>query len=362
MVRRADTNQKSDNGRMSWPPVPRKGCASLLMLLALSQLGCSRRAFRNPLFKGQDPWVIFNNGEYLFSGSYCGLAEICLKRSKTLAGLADAPWEGLWKPSRDSDPNAKEIWSPELHEVDDRWYIYYSADDGRNDKHRLYVLASDAGPQGPFHEATTGLPHGQMQIQPDRWAIDPNVFQAADGRMYLTWSCTNQGGAAFPQRICLALLKTPLSIQEPAVYISAPTEAWETRDAAIQEGPVGYTRAGHTYITYSASASFIAKDYAVGVLALAPGGSPVDPRAWTKSGPIFDRHGATYGPGSVVFVPSRDGKQDWNVYHAINSFSCVPAYTCRSIRMQPMRFDQAGYPQLGIPRDPGERLDLPSGE
>ena len=333
-----------------------------MLLSWLSLLGCSHRTFCNPVFKGQDPWVVFAGGEYLFSGSYCGLAEICLKRSKTLVGLSDAPWKGLWKPSQDTDPNSKEIWSPELHQVDGRWYIYYAADDGHNDKHRLYVLASDAGPDGPFHEAETGLPHGQMKIQPDRWSIDPNVFEAADGRLYLTWSCTNQAGSAFPQRICLALLKTPLTIQEPAIYLSTPTEPWETRDAAVQEGPVGYTRAGRTYITYSASASFVAKDYSVGVLALALGGYPTDPTAWTKSGPIFDLHGSTYGPGSVVFVPSRDGKQDWNVYHAVDSLSCIPAYSCRSIRMQRMHFNEAGYPQLGIPRDPSERLDLPSGE
>jgi GH43 family beta-xylosidase len=215
---------------------------------------------------------------------------------------------------------------------------------------------------GQFTEADTGLPHGQLDASTDHWGIDPNVFTAADGKLYLTWSCTNQGDSAFPQRICLAPMRDAVHVDGPTVFLSTPTEAWETRDKPIQEGPVGYTREGRTYITYSGSASWIPNDYAVGLLTLGKGGSPLDASAWHKSGPIFDHHGKVYGPGSVVFVPSPDGKQAWNVYHAIERLDCSPAYACRDIRMQPMRFDALGAPLLGTPVDPGVAIEKPSGD
>ena len=57
-----------------------------------------------------------------------------------------------------------------------------------------------------------------------------------------------------------------ISILAQTAFLSTPTEYWETRGAAIQEGPVGYTHSGHTYITYSAIASWIPDDYSVGLL------------------------------------------------------------------------------------------------
>ena len=320
--------------------------------------------FTNPLFVGQDPWVTYVDGLYYYSSSNCGVADICVKRSPSLTGLAKAPWIGVWTHGSDAAPNAKEIWAPELHRIDGRWYIYYAADDGNNDHHRLFVLSSDGkGPDlGAFREADTGLPHGQLDALADHWGIDPNVFTAADGKLYLTWSCTNQDDSAFPQRICLAPMRDPLHAGKPVVFLSTPTASWETRTKPIQEGPVGYTRNGSTYITYSGSASWIPNDYAVGLLSLQPGGNPLDPTSWKKSGPVFDHHGKVYGPGSVVFVPSPDGTQYWNVYHAIERLDCKPAYDCRDIRMQPMTFDAAGAPVLGKPVDPGIPLDSPSGD
>ncbi|WNL44690.1 glycoside hydrolase family 43 protein [Dyella sp. BiH032] len=319
--------------------------------------------FTNPVFVGQDPWVTYVDGTYYYSSANCGVADICVKQSKTLTGLATAPWVGVWKHGGERAPNGKEIWAPELHRIDGRWYVYYAADDGNNDHHRLFVLSSDGGPGlGSFREADTGLPHGQLDVLPDHWGIDPNVFTAADGKRYLTWSCTNQADSAFPQRICLAPMRDAVHVGKPAVLLSTPTEPWETRDKPIQEGPVGYTRNGRTYITYSGSASWIPNDYAVGLLALKSGGDPLDPSAWRKSGPIFDHHGKVYGPGSVVFVPSPDGRQYWNVYHAIERLDCKPAYDCRDVRMQPMSFDANGAPVLGTPVNPGVPLDVPSGE
>lgn len=327
----------------------------------MAATGAPSARFSNPLFDGGDPWVTRVDGVYYYSASNCGIADLCIKHSRSLSGLADAPWIGVWSHASDSDPNAHEVWAPELHHLDGRWYLYYAADDGSNEHHRLYVLVADA-PQGPYRAADTGKPFGQLPESSGHWAIDPDVFTAADGRRYLTWSCTDHGDSTFPQRICLAPLHDPIHVGGPTVAISTPSQPWETRGKPIQEGPVGYTRNGHSYITYSASASWIPDDYAVGLLTLEAGGAPSKAASWHKSGPIFDHHGKVYGPGSVVFAPSPDDSQWWNLYHAIERLDCNPAYRCRDIRMQPMHFDAAGAPVLGTPKPLSTTFPLPSGD
>ena len=112
-------------------------------------------AFMNPLFAGGDPWVTRVDGVYYYSASDCGVADICLKRSRSLSGLARAPWVGVWNSPKRSAPNSKQIWAPEIHYLKGRWFIYYAADDGDNNHHRLYVLESNRA-QGGYREGDTG--------------------------------------------------------------------------------------------------------------------------------------------------------------------------------------------------------------
>ena len=336
-------------------------CAVVPASIARVAAHGAKASFTNPLFRGGDPWVTRVDGVYYYAASNCGVADLCIKKSRSLSGLAKAPWIGVWNHPTDDAPNSHDVWAPELHHLGGRWYIYYAADAGDNNDHRLYVVTSSR-PEGPYVEADTGAAHGRLDDSTQHWAIDPDVFVAADGRLYLTWSCTNHADSRFPQRICLAPLRDPLHVAGPTVFLSTPTRPWEKRGKPIQEGPVGYTREGRTYITYSASASWIADDYAVGLLTLAPGASPLEPSSWTRSGPIFDHAGTVYGPGSVVFVPSPDNRQWWNLYHAIERLDCDPVYRCRDIRMQPMHFDQNGAPVLGRPLNPAVPLPLPSGD
>jgi len=322
--------------------------------------------FTNPIFAGQDPWVTRVGGIYYYSESYCGVADVCLKSSPTLTGLASAPWVGVWNHGRDTDPNGRDIWKPQVHYINGSWYIYYAADNGDNNNHRLFVLqASSNNPLGTYVEGSTGLPHGQMHESGGVWAIDPNVFIAADGKLYITFSCTHQANSNLPQNICLAAMRDALTIGGPTVYLSTPDRYWETRTQPIEESPVGYTRDGNTYITFSSSASWVAADYAVGILKNTTRTKITDPTRWTKRGPIFDSHDQSYGPGSVVFVPSADGSEYWVLYHGIDSTTgacAVSAYNCRDIRIQQMFFDSQGEPVLGYPVDPKVALTDPAGE
>src|SRR5579884_3669229 len=331
------------------------------ILMALLLGACQRRGsaqtFTNPLFKSQDPWVLFWHGSYYYSES--SGQSVLVRQSKTLTGLASATPTTVWT-APSSGPNSQDVWAPEIHWLNGVWYIYYAADDGNNADHRLFVLKSTtASPFGPYSMAATGYSNGELYEPSDCWAIDPDVFTAADGHLYIVWS----GWAAASnttQNLYIAPLSDPLHIGGSRVLIAQPAESWETRTAPIEEGPVGYVRHGITYITYSASASWTT-DYAVGLLT-DPSGNILSTTAWVKSGPILDHHSAAYGPGSVVFTLSPDGTESWMLYHGIDSPSCTPSYTCRDIRLQPFTWNADGSPLLGDPVDPGVALFVPSGE
>jgi hypothetical protein len=151
----------------------------------------------------------------------------------------------------------------------------------------------------------------------------------------------------------------PLHVDGPTVRIATPTEDWETRTGAIEEGPFAFVRDGITYLLYSASASWTPNDYAVGVL-INTSGDLLNPDAWIKRGPIFDHHGTAYGPGAVVFVNSPDGSELWTVYHAYDQPHCAQ-WACRNIRMQRVAWNAEG-PVLGYPVNPNVPLFIPAGD
>jgi GH43 family beta-xylosidase len=329
----------------------RRSVALLLCLWALLLTGSALAStFTNPLFKSQDPWVTFAGGFYYYSDS--NGATVSIRKSTTLTGLAHAPAVRVFTPATSS--HNRDLWGPELHFLRNHWYIYYAADDGRNANHRLYVAeAATDDPLGSYTDM------GELSEPSDDWAIDPDVFEA-HGALYLVWSGTENHTGSFPQNIYIAAMSDPLHVSGAKHRISTPTERWEKRSAPINEGPVGFERDGRVYVTFSTSASWTV-DYAVGLLTNADG-NLLNPDSWSKTGPIFDHHGTAYGPGSVVFVPSPDGTEMWNMYHGIDSPACQPSYACRDIRLQKLTWDVDGSPLLGYPVNPKVPLDAPAGE
>ena len=66
--------------------------------------------------------------------------------------------------------------------LDGKWYIYYAADDGQNENHRMFVLESETDdPLGEY------VDKGMMDTS-GRWAIDGTTLQKEDGSLYFIWS------------------------------------------------------------------------------------------------------------------------------------------------------------------------------
>lgn len=304
--------------------------------------------FTNPITeKGADPWVIRNNGIYYYC--YSTGRAIGVKKAENLHEIGKGDAVTVWR-APDSGPYSREIWAPELHLLDGKWYIYFAADDGDNSNHRMYVLeGTDDDPQGSY------VFKGKISDPSDKWAIDGTVYTDAAGRHYFIWSGW-EGDVNIRQDIYIAPMSNPWTICGERVMLSSPSEPWETIGTpAVNEGPEILIKDNHVHIIYSASGSWT-DDYCLGRLTLT-GDDPLDASAWKKFGPVFSKAVKAYGPGHASFVKSPDGKQDWIIYHA-----CLVSgsgWGGRSVRMQEFKWNEDGSPDFSTPIT-GVPLEEPS--
>ncbi|MDQ2719425.1 MAG: glycoside hydrolase family 43 protein [Bacteroidota bacterium] len=314
--------------------------------------------FMNPLLSsGPDPWVIQQDTNYYYTNTFGN--KIAVNKTSKMSRLKDATLTTIWTPPA-SGAYSKEIWAPELHFIQNKWYVYFAADDGSNENHRIYAI------ENPSHDPLSGTWtfDGEVRdITSDRWAIDPSEFEY-NGNAYLLWSGWDST-INVKQNIYIAKMKDPLTIGK-RVMISSPTYNWEMKGAppAINEGPEALINpAGKLFLTYSASGCWT-DDYALGLLSLKDGGDPLQATDWIKSAtPVFTKNtlGGAFGPGHNGFFKSRNGKEDWIIYHA-NASSGLGCGNSRSPRIQKFTWNNDGSPKFGIPSPINVAIRVPSGE
>lgn len=308
-----------------------------------------RGSFANPVCaSGADPWVTRWNGAYYYCRSSRG--GIYVSRSPRLEDVCRAPAVLVWRPPQGTC-YSRDIWAPELHCLDGRFYVYLSADDGCNENHRMYVLEGGADPQMPF------ALKAKLADDGDRWAIDGTVLATEQGK-YLVWSGW-VGSSNVRQSLYVARLANPWTLAGDRVRISTPERPWELNGRPlVNEGPaVLHGRDGRLFVVYSASGSWT-DDYCLGLLELA-GDDPLRPACWVKSREaVFTRSAQVFGPGHPSFVRSPDDAEDWIVYHAARRRG---SGWDRDVRMQRFGWTADGRPDFGIPVPPGLPIAVPSG-
>jgi GH43 family beta-xylosidase len=320
--------------------------------------------FTNPLLpSGADPWSIYHDGYYYYT--HTTGVNITLWKTTSLSQLNKAEHRVVWTPPA-TGPNSHDIWAPELHRINGKWYLYYAADGGKNDDHRLWVLEnSSANPlQGMW------VDKGQLRDVTNKWAIDGSVFEN-NGQLYFVWSGW-EGDGNGRQDIYLARLKNPWTIDGPRLKVSTPVYAWERNgdlsDAVnpphvdVNEGPQVLRHGKKLVLVYSASGCWT-DYYALGMLTAPVDSDLLQPGSWTKSPrPVFQQDPAgVYAPGHNSFFKSPDGTQDWLLYHANDA----PGQGCgrlRSPRAQPFTWNTDDTPNFGKPIAPGVPIIRPSGE
>lgn len=302
--------------------------------------------FRNPLNPGPDPFMTYADGAYYLTTTQGD--SIRMWRSPSLGTLLDADPITVWT---DSDPSRNQhIWAPEFYHFGSHWYLYYTADDGVDDHHRIYVVESDGDDAaGPYHFKAKLVPPNHTAD----FAIDPGILQVG-GRLYLAYSGIN------PYQhngLNIAPLSNPYTVSGDAVALDAVGGCPEVR-----EGPEFLYHGGRTWLTYS-TCDTGKPDYQLWMMSLPDGADPMAPANWTQhQGAVFSRAdgNGVYGPGHHAFFRSPDGTEDWIVYHAKNTSAYT--YDNRTTRAQKFSWNADGSPNFGTPLAQGATQDLPSGD
>lgn len=301
-----------------------------------------------------DPSVVYKDGYYYMTFTHNG-ADIMVMKSRTI-DFRNAERKVVWYPPFGTMYSAN-LWAPELQYIQGKWYIYFAADDGQNENHRMYALeAVSDDPLGEYEF------RGKIDDGSDKWAIDGLVLEH-DDQLYFLWSGW-EGDVNISQNTYIAPMSDPLTISGPRVLLSEPTLDWERAGGPpyIQEGQAILKRDDRLYIAYSGAGSWT-PFYSIGLLELKEGGNPLEPDHWIKhEKPLMamDEEAEVYGPGHNSFTSSPDGSETWIVYHATSGIH--DGWSNRKARAQLVTWDDQGQPIFGQPLSLDTAIAVPSGE
>lgn len=325
--------------------------------------------YTNPLLPdGTLPWAVFHNGIYYYTQNDGD--RILVRKTADITDLENAGQKVVWIPKEKS--NSFNIWGPQIHRIDNKWYIYFAADDGNTDNHQIYVIENDSEDlfEGEFRMK------GRISTDKDNnWAIHANVFQHK-GQWYMVWSgWQTRRIETETQCIYIAKMKDPWTLASERIMISRPEYEWERQwinpDGSktpypihVNEGPRCFRTKGNDKILlyYSASGTWTPY-YCVGMLSADVDSDLLNPSSWIKSQtPVFMQspENGVFSPGNISIIPSPDGTESYFIYQACSHLREASGGR-RSPRMQKMEWDENGYPSFGEPVHESEKIRKPSG-
>lgn len=292
------------------------------------------------IFKHTDGW-------YYYTATVPAFDRIILRRAQTIQALADAPETTIWK-RKSSGVGSGQVWAPEIHFIDGKWYIYVAL--GVVNEWRIRAFVLEAAGANPLTSAWTEK--GLIKTNWDTFSLDASTF-VVNGTRYLVWAQQDPSRNGENSSLFLAPLQNPWTIRGTAVAISHPNLAWERIGYKVNEGPAVIQRNGKIFLTYSAAATD--SNYCMGLLTANVNANLMNPLSWTKSQtPIFVSNPNTnqWGPGHNSFTVSEDGQSDILVFHdrGYKDINGDPLNDPnRRTRVQKVYWKPDGTPDFGIP-------------
>jgi GH43 family beta-xylosidase len=339
----------------------------LVFCLVIFCISCSVKKgfFKNPvLTSGADPWSLYKDGYYYYTHTTGD--RIVIWKARNLAKLKRARRKTVFDPPPGTK-YSEQLWAPEIHHINNSWYVYFAADDGNNNNHRLYVLENKS--KDPLSGSWSFK--GKIADTSDKWAIDGSVFEH-NNEWYFVWSGW-AGAENGQQDIYISKMKNPWTLIPGRTRISSPVYEWERHgqlddDAnpahvTVNEGPQFLKGPQKLFIVYSASGCWTDR-YGLGLLSADPGSNLLDSSSWRKH-PVqvfgTDTIRKVYAPGHNSFFKSPDGKEEWILYHA-NDQPNLGCGKYRSPRAQKFAWNTDGTPNFGTPLKTGEWIKAPSSD
>lgn len=314
--------------------------------------GAPLSALVNPLVKQRaDPHVMLHSdGFYYMTATVPEYDRIELRRSSSIEGLATAEVSTIWV-HHETGVMANHIWAPEIHFINGKWYVYFTA--GRSDNKwaiRLYVLESSS--ENPL--AGTWIERGQLKTNWESFSLDATTFEHR-GRRYLVWTQVDDNFKG--TNLYIAEMDTPLSIKGVQIMLTKPEFPWEQAKYKVNEAPAVLIRNGRVWLSYSAS---VTDDrYCLGLLHADENSDLLKVSSWSKSpNPVFVSSIANgqFGPGHNSFTTTPDRKTDILVYHARN-YKTITGDPLndpnRNTRVQILNWNSDGTPNFGEPVSDG---------
>ena len=162
-----------------------KAVLLILLFFSMERAFCVV-TFNNPIVgTGADPWIIFKDGYYYYLQTTGG--SIVIWKSDRITTVGSLGSATVFTPPA---PYNQNVWAPELHYLNGKWYLYYTAGttgDPSDVSHRNFCAEGNS--QDPMGSYTF---KGKLAAPgADYWSIDPTVFETG-GVLYYAW-CSRAG-------------------------------------------------------------------------------------------------------------------------------------------------------------------------
>lgn len=308
--------------------------------------------------KRADPDVtLADDGYYYMTASYPdapgapGYDRINLRRSRTIAGLADAPETTVWHENTSSALN-RYIWAPELTKIGDSYYLMFTAARSGGVFDIRPAILEHTG--GDLLDPASWQELGYMKAAAgdsafSSFSLDMTHFEHG-GKDYVVWA--EKPG---PSQLRIATVDTanPQQLTSPSRVIATPDTAWEVNLAQnqyVDEGAAVIERDGRMLMTFSGST--VDDRYSIGLLSADADSDLLDPAAWRKTSyPLLvtaDLPAGQSGPGHNSFTTDAYGN-DVIVYHSRDLASTTDgglSDPSRWARARTVHYDVDGDPVL----------------
>ena len=272
----------------------------------------------NPwIMQRADPYVYrHSDGTYYFTASVPTYDSIVLRKSHSLNGLSTSAETVIWK-KHASGPMGAHIWAPELHYLENKWYIYFAAGNAESPWHiRPYILeCADEDPlTGTWVEKGMIQPAEGDDFSFQAFSLDATILENK-GKYYYIWA-EKVGVGKQISNLYISRMASPTRLETVQVLLTTPDYDWERYGYWVNEGPAILKKNGKIYLTYSASDTGI--HYCLGMLSVDENDDLLDPENWHKERmPVLATNEALgiYGPGHNCFTVDENGNSIM-VFHA----------------------------------------------
>ena len=273
---------------------------------------------KNPwIMQRADPYVYrHSDGTYYFTASVPAYDSIVLRKSHSLNGLSTSAETVIWK-KHASGPMGAHIWAPELHYLENKWYIYFAAGNAESPWHiRPYILeCADEDPlTGTWVEKGMIQPAEGDDFSFQAFSLDATILENK-GKYYYIWA-EKVGVGKQISNLYISGMASPTRLETVQVLLTTPDYDWERYGYWVNEGPAILKKNGKIYLTYSASDTGI--HYCLGMLSVDENDDLLDPENWHKERmPVLATNEALgiYGPGHNCFTVEENGNSIM-VFHA----------------------------------------------